>query len=253
MRTLGTNDWMVLNNIIYQMNATDDLKAMRENFLIQMKLVLEFDSADFYIIKDTKNHTLTSPVYCNHTIRMDTNAEDKWEGIENSRGFMYGGKSQVYRESDILSEEKRVETKYYKEFFAPYHLHYAVTMILARKNQFLGIVTFYRTREQEDFAYEDLLILDILKEHLALRLYKELQTESESDDKVTVHQCVTLYNLTKREETILRRLMDGDENDKICSELAITNNTLKKHILNIYKKLGISNRVQMFKMIRERE
>ena len=31
----------------------------------------------------------------------------------------------------------------------------------------------------------------------------------------------------------------------------ITNNTLKKHILNIYKKLHIRNRTQLFKMVRE--
>ena len=39
----------------------------------------------------------------------------------------------------------------------------------------------------------------------------------------------------------------------ICDELVITPNTLKKHILNIYRKLGIKNRVQLFKMVREFE
>lgn len=252
MRELGTNDWMVLNNIVYQLYAEDNIKIMRENFLIQMRLVLEYDNADFYIVKED-GHTLEEPVYYNHTPLPDVNTTDKWEGIEYSRGFMYGGKSQVYKETEILPEEKRVETKYYKKIFAPNGLHYGVTMIIAKKNQFLGVVTFFRKKEQEDFGYEDLLVLDVVKEHLGLRLYKEFQLEYISKDKLTVHQCVDTYNLTKREETILRKLMDGDENEKICSELKITNNTLKKHILNIYKKLGISNRVQMFKMIREKE
>jgi len=35
--------------------------------------------------------------------------------------------------------------------------------------------------------------------------------------------------------------------------LSISVNTLKKHILNIYRKLGIRNRVQMFKLIKEKE
>lgn len=253
MRELGTNDWMVLNNIIYQINAEDDTKVMRENFLIQMKLVLEFDNADFYIVKKADGHMLEEPVYYSHAPLPNVNTTDKWEGIEYSRGFMYGGKSQVYKETDLLPEEKRVETQYYKRYFASNGLHYGVTMILAKKNQFLGVITFFRTKEQEDFEYEDLLILDIVKEHLALRLYKEFRLHSAAKDKLSVHQCVETYKLTKREETILRKLMDGDENDKICSELEITNNTLKKHILNIYKKLGISNRVQMFKMIREKE
>ncbi|WP_396426541.1 helix-turn-helix transcriptional regulator [Lentilactobacillus hilgardii] len=39
----------------------------------------------------------------------------------------------------------------------------------------------------------------------------------------------------------------------MCDQLYITNNTLKKHILNVYRKLGINNRVQLFKMVRESE
>ena len=45
--------------------------------------------------------------------------------------------------------------------------------------------------------------------------------------------------------------MQGLPNDVICSQLTITNNTLKKHILNIYKKMSIRNRTQLFKLVRE--
>ena len=47
--------------------------------------------------------------------------------------------------------------------------------------------------------------------------------------------------------------MNGQENVEICEELTISANTLKKHILNIYRKLGIRNRVQLFKMVKEKE
>ena len=47
--------------------------------------------------------------------------------------------------------------------------------------------------------------------------------------------------------------MSGKNNTEICDELFITANTLKKHILNIYRKLGIKNRVQLFKMVKEKE
>ena len=72
-------------------------------------------------------------------------------------------------------------------------------------------------------------------------------------EKLTVTQAVEQYGLTRREDTILRNLMQGKENPVICEELTISTNTLKKHILNIYRKLGIRNRVQLFKMIREHD
>ena len=45
--------------------------------------------------------------------------------------------------------------------------------------------------------------------------------------------------------------MQGLPNDVICEKLTITNNTLKKHILNTYKKMSIRNRTQLFKMVKE--
>lgn len=72
-------------------------------------------------------------------------------------------------------------------------------------------------------------------------------------DKITVTEAVAKYDLTRREHTILKQLMSGKDNAQICDELVITPNTLKKHILNIYHKLGIKSRVQLFKMVKEFE
>ena len=96
-------------------------------------------------------------------------------------------------------------------------------------------------------------MLDILKDHLAYRLEQFYQSGETGMDKLTVSEAVAKYDLTRREHTILKQLMSGADNAEICSELVITPNTLKKHILNIYRKLGIKNRVQLFKMVKEFE
>lgn len=124
-------------------------------------------------------------------------------------------------------------------------------MILAYKNQFVGVLSFFRGKEKNDFDYRDSFILDIIKEHLALKLYMELNNQSKSNDKLTVVECTEKYELTKREEMVLRNLIEGYDNNQISEKLCITNNTLKKHILNIYKKLQIKNRVQLFKIVSE--
>ena len=110
-----------------------------------------------------------------------------------------------------------------------------------------------RTAGKDDFEYDDIFLLDLLKDHMAYRLYKSKKSGNVLDEKLTVSAAVEEYELTRREETILRLLMAGEENAVICTELMITANTLKKHILNIYRKLGIKNRVQLFKMIKEKE
>ena len=48
MKNLETCDWMLLNSIIYKIYTTEDLDEMRREFLEQLRLVVDFDSADFY-------------------------------------------------------------------------------------------------------------------------------------------------------------------------------------------------------------
>lgn len=249
MKTLETNDWLVLNSIIYKIYTTKDFDSMRIQFLEQIKTVVDFDSADFYLSSSNEKENLEQPVYYNCA----EDLSDTYESIDYSRGIMFSGRSMVYRETDIISDEKRVQTEYYKKVYKPNNWHYALQMIFGRNRHFLGVVTLYRTIGKEDFTYEDVFLMDMLKDHMAYRLSQNRNSQMTSEEKLTLSQAVLKYDLTKREQTILQMLLQGMENAEICEELAITVNTLKKHILNIYRKLGIRNRVQMFKLIKEKE
>jgi LuxR family maltose regulon positive regulatory protein len=50
--------------------------------------------------------------------------------------------------------------------------------------------------------------------------------------------------LTTRELQVLQLIADGATNQEIANELVLALNTVKKHISNIYLKLGVDNRVQ---------
>lgn len=117
----------------------------------------------------------------------------------------------------------------------------------------MGLVTLYRTIGKENFDADDIFVLDLMKEHLRYRLTQERSERASIQEKLTVTEATEHYNLTKRESTILRRLMQGQNNNQISEELGISVNTLKKHVLNIYRKLNINNRVQLFKSIKEKE
>ena len=53
------------------------------------------------------------------------------------------------------------------------------------------------------------------------------------------------YNLTSRETEIALLLLDGEKDASICSMLYISQNTLKYHLRNIYRKTGYSNRGEL--------
>ena len=230
MNTLQTNDWLILNSIIYEIYTTADFDGMRKKFLEQMKMLVDFDSADFYLA-----------------------AADVYDTIDYGRGILYSGKSIVYRETDIMADEVRTKTEYYDKIYKPNRWHYSLQMIIAKDKQFLGVVTLYRNIGKDDFNHDEVFLVDTLKEHMAYRLWQQRQNRIQFGEKLTVSAATEKFGLTRQEHNILHLLMEGKDNSFICDYLSISINTLKKHILNIYRKLGIRNRVQLFKKIREKE
>lgn len=249
MKNMETSDWLVINNIIYKIYTTEDVLDMRTNLLEQLTMILNFDSADFFLANEDGKKGLINPV----TYNCEVDSAAQYDDLDYSRGIMYGGKSMVYRETDIISDEKRIKSEYYKNVYKPNNWHYSIQMILAREKQFLGVITLYRTIGKENFQYDDVFLLDMLKDHLSFRIYNEKAKVENVQFKLSISDAVNKYQLTKREEVILRLLLKGLDNDAICEELVISVNTLKKHVLNIYRKLGINNRVQMFKLIKEND
>lgn len=244
MKTLDNNDFMILNNIIYKIHTNGDFSAMRREFLEQMKMVMDFDSADFYLAKGDGSTEIHGKVAYN----CPTDTAKIFEAQDYSQGILSAGRSMVYRESDILEEEKRIATDYYQNVYKANNWHYALQLILGRKGKFLGVATFYRHAGQPDFQYDDVFLLEIIKDHMAHRLFVQLS----DDDKITVADATVQFSLTKREVQILELLLTHHDNQAICKDCAISNNTLKKHILNIYRKIDVKSRPQLLQKITQK-
>jgi DNA-binding CsgD family transcriptional regulator len=56
--------------------------------------------------------------------------------------------------------------------------------------------------------------------------------------------------LTEREQEIIRLLIEGTAGKAIGERLFISPKTVEDHVYNIYQKLGVKNRVQLFRLIR---
>ncbi|BDE95256.1 hypothetical protein CE91St30_05890 [Raoultibacter timonensis] len=64
-------------------------------------------------------------------------------------------------------------------------------------------------------------------------------------------QIRTRYGLTPREEDMILYLLSGYSRQKIAQELFIAESTVKSHINNLYKKLGIHKRDDLLDMVVE--
>ena len=115
MIKLETNDWMLLNNIIYKIHTTQNFDDMRRELLEQLRMLLDFDSADFYMASEEEGKLLCNSV----TYNCDEDLSEMYEDIDYSRAIMTSGKMLVYRETDIISDEARVKSDYYNKMANP--------------------------------------------------------------------------------------------------------------------------------------
>lgn len=68
------------------------------------------------------------------------------------------------------------------------------------------------------------------------------------DRIITMNDFCQKFNLSKREMEIVRLLLLGESQKNIEDKLFISYHTVKNHVYNIYKKLGINNRFQLFSL-----
>ncbi len=61
---------------------------------------------------------------------------------------------------------------------------------------------------------------------------------------------LTAFRVTRREDQIIRLLLDGAGAGLIARKLFISPKTAENHVSNVYRKLGVRNRVQLFQLVR---
>lgn len=249
MRTVSANNWSVLNNIIYKIYSTADAEQMRMHFLEQMKMVLDFDSAEFYLTDLDNCQKFVNVVQYNCGV----NGGKMFHEMIKKSTISFPEKSMVFRGTDIISPDERKKAIFYKDYFVKNNWQYSMHLLIGDGDNCVGLINLYRTIGKDNFDSDDVFVLDLMKDHLLFRLSDERLERASIQEKLTVTEATEHYNLTKRESMILRRLMQGHNNNQISEELEISVNTLKKHVLNIYRKLNINNRVQLFKAIKEKE
>lgn len=244
---LKVNDWILINSITLKIHEGSDINKMRAEMFQLLKSIIDFDTATFYIVPNFDTYELSNPVGYNCTIEDMMSYINIYKDIDYSKNLVYTGKNIAYRESSILSDDERINTEYYKNVYLVNNFHYSLHINLSYQGIFLGIVSIFRLLGKQDFSDDDLLIFDMIKDHLAFRIYSELKNKQ--GVKFSFKECVKNNNLTAKEAEVLEAMLLGKTNEEMCEVFYISYNTLKKHILNIYKKTGYNSRVMLMKEI----
>lgn len=246
--------WKLINDITLRIHSIDDVTEMRKDFLSICNALVHFDAASFYVQEGENPYG--SPLGVNLT------EEDFRRYIEHYSHMdpfaplmkMFAESQDVIRTSDYVPMSEIDNTDYYKNVMAQKQVKYSLLLPMVVNGEWLGCVTLFRKNDSDDFSELDMEIAAILKKHMQVRLWRENRF-MEKLEKCAPEQnrfnkeIVSEYGLTEREWEVVQLIAKSFTDDEISEAMAISKNTLKKHIGNIYNKMNINSRVALMKAV----
>lgn len=248
---VNENDWSLINYMTFHLFELNNLKEILNYSMRSIDMLIASDAKTFFVHDGEK---FLPGFYSEGWPRchVATYIGDT-ETFDYKRWIFKTAQHKAFRMTDLIPETERVETKYYKTMYVPYGLHFEVVLSLSYNNTFVGVISLYRKKESGDFSSRDLQVLEEIKNHMALRLYKLLyQDNSQNSPSVTRTKRSTLiakYLFTPKEYEILELIQQSLDDEEICDSLSISKNTFKKHLTNIYRKSNTGNRTQLMRFI----
>jgi DNA-binding CsgD family transcriptional regulator len=101
---------------------------------------------------------------------------------------------------------------------------------------------------ETDYLCSYLFIINSLPVAGIYYLFKNDLDHNNDNDYLASFKVSHTRDISRREYEIVGKMLDGKSNNQIAAELFLSVRTVDTHIYNIYKKLGINNRFQLFKV-----
>lgn len=149
----------------------------------------------------------------------------------------------VFKVLDIIPEERYEQTSIYREFLVRYQHHHLMTIYFFQDQHNFSFITFTREKSDRPFDHTDSLYMELISRFLNYRICNDSKlSEDVFDEKL---KRLSFETLTTKEKAVLDLVQKGLTNMEISKLMYISINTVKTHLLSIYRKLDVSNRTEL--------
>lgn len=243
------NNIILLNDIILKIYTTKDFEEMRKSVLSSLRFFIPNTGSVFYLASKDEPYKLTGRLGIGTPEKiLDLYLKD-FQEYDKTIWQYSTPVAKAYNDSAFIQNEANQKTEFYQKIYAPQKIFYQATLTIIHDGIFLGIIAVFRTKDEGDFLQDELFKLELLAVHLGVRLYQNFNTFTIiKDHRPDLETLQNFYHLTLRESEVFYSIMNENKNIEICRNLCISQNTLKKHLMNIYKKLNVNSRIELFQL-----
>jgi DNA-binding CsgD family transcriptional regulator len=151
-----------------------------------------------------------------------------------------------YRISDLVTAEQFHQTDLYREFYAPIGVEYQISFALPSNGE--EILAIALSRRETDFSDQERELLAVARPHL-IQIYRNALHHSDVLSRQVLRSAPfadqrTLQDLglTPAQAKVLGLIASGRSTSDIAGELQISERTVQKHLQDVYRRLGVSDR-----------
>jgi DNA-binding CsgD family transcriptional regulator len=150
--------------------------------------------------------------------------------------------------TEIISRRRLERTEFFNDFLARDGLHYGINFYAYSSGRNIGDLRIWRSRRKHDFTRRDAAILDAIgaaftRSLLNARL-REPTHGMDMDVLARLERAGHRAGLTRRQKEIAAALLLGGSDRAIAEDLCISLPTVRTHIRTLYRKFGVSSRMQ---------
>ena len=240
------NTFLMINDMIYDLYSCTSLNEIKAKFLLRLKMVIPYSYASILLHETTEDPDtirLTTPICIPESFTEAENEYMKVADEDHLLWLLHSREPRLVRESDLLEDQQRLNSPLYVHCYRKYNIFDSMQYASVYQQELLGILTLFRTEKDGPFTNEDMFYLQAIGMHLNAVLYQITHSQPQTNDlKQTLAYLKNTCHLTNRELQIAEQIYQYRNNDEIAGSLGIRENTLQKHLQNIFRKTNVTSR-----------
>lgn len=214
-------------------------RFQRESLRLITSLI-EVTASAFYLVDPDMRHR--GVALFNIDPEVEKEYQNKFRHLDplNPAKFDTTGDTVVTIDSQLSPALLR-QSIYYQEFMRRHDHRYVADMFFRRQGAIVAVLSMLRHESLGPYTREELSLLRKLQPFLEYTLnavYMPKRIEERQSMRGT-------YGLTERELDVLELVVAGASNKAIAAELGVGLATVKTHLLHLFRKTGVSSRVEL--------
>lgn len=219
-----------------KIQINQNLETYRYDILNILYEKLSYKSSLFWLVDNQKN--LVNPILFNiegSTIQEYLQYFQKHDPLHPKNIKQIQAIQNI---TDNVSEKEYLNSDYHNLFMRKYNLRDEMAIYIQVNNIFVGVIGLLRGDNELKFNLRDYTKLNFLVKMIENGFIFNLKCSSALVKIPSTH-------LTNREKEIVIEIAKGKKNHEIAKQLFISENTVKKHLQNLFQKFEVRNRMEL--------